>query len=90
MIPERILLQQDWAPAGAFLLKVRGHHLNDAHIVNGDYVLVHPQTGGAIDGDIVVTLNGEDDAVQYYRAGLIIVGRVAGVLRVFPKAEAES
>ena len=66
-IEDMIQLPKDWAPAGAFLLKVQGNSMEGAHILNGDYVLVHPQQT-ASNGDIVVALIGDDATVKrFYR-----------------------
>ncbi len=68
-IEEMIHLPKDWAPAGAFLLKVSGDSMVGAHILDGDYVLVHPQQTAA-NGEIVVALMGEDATVKrFYRSG---------------------
>src|SRR5438552_3932249 len=66
-IEDMIHLPKDWAPAGAFLLKVQGRSMEGAHILDGDYVLVHPQQTAA-NGDIVVALI-EDEATvkRFYR-----------------------
>jgi repressor LexA len=67
-IDEMIQLPKDWAPAGAFLLKVQGNSMEGAHILNGDYVLVHPQES-AVNGEIVVALIGEEATVKrFYRS----------------------
>ena len=68
-IEDMIHLPKDWAPAGAFLLKVQGKSMEGAHILDGDYVLVHPQQTAA-NGDIVVALI-EDEATvkRFYREG---------------------
>jgi len=66
-IEDMIQLPKDWAPAGAFLLKVQGHSMEGAHILNGDYVLVHPQQTAA-NGEIVVALIGDEATVKrFYR-----------------------
>src|SRR5919198_1059485 len=66
-IEEMIQLPKEWAPAGAFLLKVQGNSMEGAHILNGDYVLVHPQETTA-NGEIVVALIGEEATVKrFYR-----------------------
>src|SRR5213079_3412390 len=67
-IEDMIHLPQDWAPAGAFLLKVQGNSMEGAHILDGDYVLVHPQpTAG--NGEIVVALLGDEATVKrFYRS----------------------
>ena len=64
-IEEMIQLPKDWAPAGAFLLKVQGNSMEGAHILNGDYVLVHPQQT-ASNGDIVVALIGDEATVKRF------------------------
>src|SRR5215468_2950930 len=66
-IEEIIQLPKDWAPAGAFLLKVQGNSMEGAHILDGDYVLVHPQET-AVNGEIVVALIGDEAIVKrFYR-----------------------
>ena len=66
-IEDMIQLPKDWAPAGAFLLKVQGSSMEGAHILNGDYVLVHPQQSAA-NGEIVVALIGDEATVKrFYR-----------------------
>lgn len=66
-IEEMIHLPKDWAPAGAFLLRVTGDSMVGAHILDGDYVLVHPQQN-ATNGEIVVALLGEEATVKrFYR-----------------------
>ena len=66
-IEDMIQLPKDWAPAGAFLLKVQGNSMEGAHILDGDYVLVHPQTS-ASNGEIVVALIGDEATVKrFYR-----------------------
>ena len=66
-IEDTVQLPKDWAPAGAFLLKVQGNSMEGAHILDGDYVLVHPQQTAA-NGEIVVALIGEEATVKrFYR-----------------------
>ncbi len=66
-VQDVIHLPKDWAPPGAFLLKVRGNSMEGAHILDGDYVLVHPQQS-ASNGEIVVALIGEEATVKrFYR-----------------------
>ncbi|HEY2381300.1 MAG TPA: transcriptional repressor LexA [Terriglobia bacterium] len=68
-IEDIIQLPKDWAPAGAFLLKVQGNSMEGAHILDGDYVLVHPQDT-ALNGEIVVALIGEEATVKrFYMTG---------------------
>ena len=66
-VEDTIHLPKDWAPAGAFLLKVQGNSMEGAHILDGDYVLVHPQQTAA-NGEIVVALIGDEATVKrFYR-----------------------
>ena len=66
-IEDMIQLPKEWAPAGAFLLKVQGNSMEGAHILDGDYVLVHPQQT-ATNGEIVVALIGDEATVKrFYR-----------------------
>ena len=66
-IEDMIQLPKQWAPAGAFLLKVQGNSMEGAHILDGDYVLVHPQSTAA-NGEIVVALIGDEATVKrFYR-----------------------
>jgi len=66
-VEDMIQLPKDWAPAGAFLLKVQGNSMEGAHILDGDYVLVHPQQSAA-NGEIVVALIGDEATVKrFYR-----------------------
>jgi repressor LexA len=66
-IEDVIQLPKEWAPAGAFLLKVQGDSMEGAHILDGDYVLVHPQKTAA-NGEIVVALIEEEATVKrFYR-----------------------
>jgi repressor LexA len=64
-IEDMIHLPKDWAPAGAFLLKVQGKSMEGAHILDGDYVLVHPQQTAA-NGDIVVALIEDEATVKRF------------------------
>lgn len=67
-IEEMIHLPKDWAPAGAFLLRVQGDSMVGAHILDGDYVLVHPQPAAG-NGEIVVALIGDEATVKrFYRS----------------------
>jgi repressor LexA len=71
-IEDMIQLPKEWAPAGAFLLKVQGNSMEGAHILDGDYVLVHPQQT-ASNGEIVVALIGEEATVKrFYKSGTSI------------------
>src|SRR5438477_2763399 len=68
-IEDTVQLPKEWAPAGAFLLKVQGNSMEGAHILDGDYVLVHPQDT-ASNGEIVVALIGEEATVKrFYKTG---------------------
>src|SRR5215813_9250340 len=62
-IEDMMQLPKEWAPPGAFLLKVQGKSMEGAHILDGDYVLVHPQQTAA-NGDIVVALIGDEATVK--------------------------
>jgi len=50
---------------GEYLLRVRGDSMKDAGILEGDYVVVHPQDT-AKDGDVVVALLGEEATVKRF------------------------
>lgn len=50
---------------GAFLLKVEGDSMTGAGIEEGDHIVVRPQSG-ALDGDIVVALIGEEATVKRF------------------------
>lgn len=64
-IEDVIHLPKEWAPEGAFLLKVQGNSMEGAHILDGDYVLVHPQQA-ASNGDIVVALIEDEATVKRF------------------------
>ena len=64
-IEDMIQLPKQWAPAGAFLLKVQGNSMEGAHILDGYYVLVHPQRT-ATNGEIVVALIGDEATVKRF------------------------
>jgi repressor LexA len=64
-IEEVVHFPPQWAPTGAFLLKVQGESMIDAHILDGDYVLVQPQAS-AESGEIVVALLGEEATVKRF------------------------
>jgi repressor LexA len=64
-IEDMIQLPKDWAPAGAFLLKVQGISMEGAHTLDGDYVLVHPHQTAA-NGEIIVALIGEEATVKRF------------------------
>lgn len=50
---------------GEYLLRVRGESMKDAGILEGDFVVVRPQSA-AEDGDIVVALVGEEATVKRF------------------------
>ena len=64
-IEDIVQLPKDWAPEGAFLLKVQGNSMEGAHILDGDYVLVHPKKT-AVNGEIVVALIGDEATVKRF------------------------
>jgi repressor LexA len=62
---DRSLLHGD----GNFLLRVQGDSMIEAHICDGDYVLVRPQDT-AIEGEVVVALLDDEATVKrYFRDG---------------------
>ena len=69
-IEDMMQLPKEWAPAGAFLLKVQGKSMEGAHILDGDYVLVE-KVKTAQNGDIVVALvEGTDSTLKrFYHEG---------------------
>ena len=58
-------LPEEWSRPGAFLLRVKGDSMIGAHILDGDYVLVHPQAI-ASEGEIVVAIIGEEATVKRF------------------------
>ena len=68
-IEDVVGLPEGWVPPGSFLLRVRGDSMQDAHILDGDRVLVRPQKS-ASNGEIVVALV-EDEATvkRFYKRG---------------------
>ena len=50
---------------GDYILRVRGESMKDAGIIEGDFVVVHPQNT-ARDGDVVVALLGEEATVKRF------------------------
>ena len=67
-VEEMVRLPEGWAPDGSFLLRVQGESMIDAHILDGDLVLVKPQKT-ANNGDIVVALIGDEATVKrFYRS----------------------
>ncbi len=66
-IEDVVRLPEGWAPEGAFLLRVEGDSMQDAHILDGDYVLVRPDKTAA-NGEIVVAMMGDEATVKrFYR-----------------------
>jgi repressor LexA len=67
-IEEFVALPEGWARDDAFLLRVEGESMRDAHILDRDLVLVRP-TQTADNGEIVVALIGEEATVKsFYRS----------------------
>jgi repressor LexA len=67
-IEDAVHLPKEWAPEGAFLLKVQGDSMVGAHILDGDYVLVQPRQS-ASNGEIIVALIGDEATVKrFYRS----------------------
>jgi repressor LexA len=50
---------------GDYLLRIRGESMKEAGILEGDYVVVHPQDT-ANDGDVIVALLGEEATVKRF------------------------
>jgi len=69
-VPEAISLEDVVGRKNVFVLKVRGHSMQDEHIVDGDYVLLE-KTKKASNGDIVVALVDGYDATlkRFYLEG---------------------
>ena len=66
-IEDVLRLPDGWAPEGAFLLRVEGDSMQDAHILDGDYVLVRPDKT-ASNGEIVVAMIDDEATVKrFYR-----------------------
>ena len=64
-IEDSIHLPDRWSATGSFLLKVKGDSMIGAHILNGDYVLVRPDTAPRA-GEIVVALLGDEATVKRF------------------------
>jgi repressor LexA len=64
-VEDVLQMPEKWAVPGAFLLRVKGDSMLGAHILDGDYVLVHPQPTAA-EGEIVVALIGEEATVKRF------------------------
>ena len=64
-VEDVVRLPDGWAPAGSFLLKVQGDSMVNAHILDGDYVLVRPQKTAA-NGEIVVALIDDEATVKRF------------------------
>ena len=64
-IEDVLQMPEKWAVPGAFLLRIKGDSMKGAHILDGDYVLVHPQSTAA-DGEIVVALIGDEATVKRF------------------------
>lgn len=76
-VEDTVHLPDGWAPNGSFLLRVQGESMKDAHILNGDLVLVKPQKT-ANNGEVVVAmLENEATVKRFYRADTGIELRAA-------------
>jgi repressor LexA len=64
-IEDSVHLPDQWAATGSFLLKVKGDSMINAHILDGDYVLVSPQSSPR-NGEIVVALIGDEATVKRF------------------------
>jgi repressor LexA len=67
-VEDIVHLPERWTVTGSFLLRVRGDSMVGAHILDGDYVLVHPQST-ASEGEIVVALIGDEATVKRFSKG---------------------
>ncbi|HET6371272.1 MAG TPA: transcriptional repressor LexA [Nitrospiria bacterium] len=71
-IEEYFSLDTHWLPGGErerFILRVRGESMIEAHIQDGDYVIVAPRRSPE-NGEIVVALvEGETTLKRFYRSG---------------------
>jgi len=64
-----VLFERSFVPEGTFLLRVQGYSIGGAHILDGDYVLIKPQSV-VEDGAIVVALiEGEVALKRFFRRG---------------------
>ena len=64
-VDDIVRLPGSWVPTGSFLLKVQGDSMENAHILDGDYVLVRPQKT-AENGEIVVALIDDEATVKRF------------------------
>ena len=64
-IEDIVHFPERWATTGSFLLKVKGDSMVEAHILDGDYVLVRPQQNARED-EIVVALIGDEATVKRF------------------------
>ena len=64
-IEDILQMPEKWGAPGAFLLRVKGDSMVGAHILDGDFVLVHPQSTAA-EGEIVVALIGDEATVKRF------------------------
>jgi repressor LexA len=62
---ERIDFDELFGSPGTFVLRVKGDSMIEAHIADGDFVICR-STGTAERGQMVVALNGEDEATLKY------------------------
>ena len=76
-IEDVLALPEAWAPPGTFLLRVEGESMRDAHILNGDMVLVRPQQS-ASNGEIVVAMIEDEATVKRFR-------KTAGRIELHPE-----
>ncbi len=68
-VEDTFALDKGLAHGGAFMLSVHGNSMIDAHICDGDYILVRPQDD-ADDGEIVAVMVDDEATVKrFYRHG---------------------
>ena len=65
-VEDTLGLPAAWSTPGGFLLRVEGDSMRDAHILDGDLVLVRPQPT-ASDDEIVVALVEDEATVKRFR-----------------------
>ena len=68
-VEDTFSLDKGLAHGGTFMLAVQGNSMIDAHICDGDYILVRPQDD-ADDGEIVAVMVDDEATVKrFYRNG---------------------
>lgn len=68
-------------PRADYLLRVRGHGMRDAGILDGDLLAVHRQNRAENDDIVVVRVNSEDITIKRFRR------RSANIVRLLPESK---